>query len=129
LTASSGLAALTFEVLCLKLGFYLISDYSSVPLLDLVAYCGYAFLGIVLNMLVGVVLGSACYYLSLLWTGVCMGIFMVKTLRLLVQSTEPSQQNMGFGGQGSSATNKRNYLLFAAAIIQPLISYFLGVVL
>lgn len=42
--ASSGMAALVFEVLFLKLGFYLLNSVA-VPMLDLVAYCGYIFVG------------------------------------------------------------------------------------
>jgi hypothetical protein len=44
-TASRGLLLLVIEVLIVKFGFYLLN--SSLPLLDIVAYCGYKYVGYV----------------------------------------------------------------------------------
>jgi len=117
--ASSGLVALVFEVLFLKLGFYLLNSVT-VTILDLVAYCGYIFVGLVINQFVGVLGGSYIYYATTLVTGVFMAMFMVKTLRLLVLSDPNPVANAAL------PYNKRNYFLLSVAVWQLLMAYFLG---
>jgi hypothetical protein len=49
-TASSALGAVVFELVCLRLGCYLLSISNS-QLLDLVAYSGYKFVGVIISIL------------------------------------------------------------------------------
>ncbi|KAF8249908.1 hypothetical protein K440DRAFT_620347, partial [Wilcoxina mikolae CBS 423.85] len=49
-TASSAMGAVVFELVCLRLGCYLLSIGNS-QLLDLVAYSGYKFVGIIITIL------------------------------------------------------------------------------
>jgi hypothetical protein len=44
MTASKGLAVLVFEIAILKLGYYLLGA-STVPVLDITAYCAYKYVG------------------------------------------------------------------------------------
>jgi len=121
--SSKAIAFMLLEVILLKLGFYLLGNSAKIPVADLVAYCVYIFVGIVINMIVGLTFGSKIYYLCLLVTSSFMTIFMVSTLFLQLVVPDGSDQ---FSPVSSS--NSRNYFLFLIAILQPLISYLLGVV-
>jgi len=73
----------TLEVLCMRLGFYLLQV--PVPMLDLFSYTGYKYVGLCLNMVVGLVvghfgMGSRGYYVAFFWTASCMAYFMLKTM-------------------------------------------------
>ena len=59
LTATTAFAVVIFEILGLKLGCYLLSISNESQLLDLVAYSGYKFVGIIVTLAVGEFLGSA----------------------------------------------------------------------
>jgi protein transport protein YIF1 len=52
-TATKAFAIVAFELLGLKLGCYLLSINNDSTLLDLVAYSGYKFVGVVVNMCIG----------------------------------------------------------------------------
>src|ERR1700693_3237361 len=51
-TASTAFAIVFFEILSLKLGTYLLSISNESQLLDLVAYSGYKFVGVIATILV-----------------------------------------------------------------------------
>lgn len=73
------------EVVAIRLGFYLMD--SPVAILDLFSYTSYKYLGLCLNMLVGIVVGhfglffgSRGYYATFLWTATAASYFMLKTM-------------------------------------------------
>jgi hypothetical protein len=53
LTATTACAIVVVEILALKLGCYLLSISNESQLLDLVAYSGYKFVGIIVTLVVG----------------------------------------------------------------------------
>jgi len=106
MTASSGLFTLALEVLLIKLGFYLLS-YPPVLILDLVALCGYKFVGIIPIITAGWMFGWTGFIASFVVLALFMAIFMVKTLRLVVP--QPLEAN---------PKNVRNYALISIAILQ-----------
>ncbi|KAJ0757988.1 putative Yif1 family protein [Helianthus annuus] len=55
------------------------------PLLDIVAYAGYAFTGLRLAVL-GRIIVSYSYYFLMSWTCLCMGIVLVKTKKRVLFS-------------------------------------------
>jgi len=114
MTATKGLITLAFEVILIKAGFYLLNSLT-VPWFDVVAYCGYKYVGIVLT-LIGGFLGPYVYYALVITTGLFNAIFMVKSLKLVFPEG---------GGFGSPSTQKRNYFLFAIAILQLFLIYYL----
>jgi hypothetical protein len=114
MTASSGLAALLLELAILKTGFYVLSAFP-VSLWDIVAYCGYKFVGIVVTMLAGLLFDKYAYYGVLVYTSIAVGFFLVKTLRLLIPEVT------------IETGHKRNYFLVFVAATQILMSYILGV--
>eukprot|EP01102_Stenamoeba_stenopodia_P001042 TRINITY_DN1092_c0_g4_i1.p1 TRINITY_DN1092_c0_g4~~TRINITY_DN1092_c0_g4_i1.p1 ORF type:complete len:353 (+),score=68.17 TRINITY_DN1092_c0_g4_i1:72-1061(+) len=112
--ATTAFFVISTEVLFLKLGFYLLSNSFAVPFLDLVSYCGYVFVGIIVNILVGIGLGKYPYYLCMFCTALFMSFFMMRTLRLLIPHSQ-------------MPTQKRQYFLLLVAALQIVISYSLGI--
>lgn len=76
------------------------------PLLDMVAYAGYTFTGMCLAVLGRITLRYACY-LIILWTCLCMGIFLVKTMKQTLLAEVRSYD-----------TGKHHYLLLCIALTQ-----------
>ena len=58
LTATTAFAVVIFEILGLKLGCYLLSISNESQLLDLVAYSGYKFVGIIVTLAIEELLGG-----------------------------------------------------------------------
>lgn len=56
LTATTAFAVVIFEILGLKLGCYLLSISNESQLLDLVAYSGYKFVGIIVTLVISEIL-------------------------------------------------------------------------
>jgi hypothetical protein len=120
---SKSLMALVFEVAFVKAGFYFLSS-ASVPLLDIVSYCGYKYVGISISVLVGFLLGSKwCYYAALALTGIGMATFVVKSFRL---AAPPATAAHGAPNPAHANNNTRNYFLLACGIVQLVLFYFLG---
>lgn len=117
MTASSGLLSLVLEVAVLKFGFYLL-DSEEAAIWDLMAYSGYIFVSLVVNHLVGILLGKYLYFSVMLVNAFFMAMFMVRTLRLLVKPVRV---------RGAAVpANSRNYFLLGIAVLQFVFSYFLG---
>jgi len=115
ITATSGIGMLAFEVVLIKLGFYLLNALT-VPILDIVAYCGYKYVGITITILGGLIFGRLAYYALMLTTSVFMAIFMVKTLRVVFPES----------GENLQGPNKRNYLLATIALVTVFQNYYLA---
>ncbi|XP_073002017.1 uncharacterized protein [Typha latifolia] len=82
------------------------------PLLDLVAYAGYGFAGISLAILARII-WSFSYYFLLPWMCVCMGVFLVKTMkRVLLGGTRSYEKH---------PSRNHYFLLFMAAVQFPLL--------
>lgn len=105
---SSAVATTLLEVVIVRLGLYLLG--SPAVLLDLVAYTGYKYVSLCVNMSVGVLFGRTAYYCSLLWTGAMIAYFMLKTMA----NTVPL---------GASS---RDVMLAVFAVIQALGTWWLG---
>ncbi|CAN0037060.1 unnamed protein product [Ectocarpus sp. 12 AP-2014] len=92
---SSCIVTQLLEVLLIRLGLYLLN--SPAVVLDLVAYTGYKYVGLCINMTVGVFSGKTWYYLALLWTGSMMSFFMFKTMAHTVPTGSASREVMILG--------------------------------
>jgi len=116
--ATTGLISLCFEVVFLKLGFYLLNSLNA-SALDLLSYSGYIFVSIAFNHLVALFLGPPFFYVVSLVTSVFAAIFMVKTLRLIVLPDASGQTT-------PLSSNRRNYFVLTVALLQLVIAFFLG---
>ena len=106
------------EVLAIRVGFYMME--TNVPFLDLVSYTGYKYLGLCINLFVGLlgglfaVGGTTAYYVCFLWTASAASYLMLKVM----SHTVPLQT--------APAGPKREVMVFALAAVQPLFMSFVS---
>lgn len=118
ITASSALVWLFVEIMAILFSLYLCNVQAEIKSLDLLAFCGYKYFGMIVSCLGGLVFQSVGYYLILLWMSISIGFFMVRTLRLIIV---PESAPDGI----ARASKRRIYLLLFIALLQPLFMYFL----
>lgn len=94
-------ATQVLEVLAIRFGFYMMQ--APIAFLDLFSYTGYKYLGLCINMVVGLVLGhfglgATGYYITFVWTGVAASYFMLKTMAnnipVVTSATGPKREMM-----------------------------------
>lgn len=118
ITASSALVWLFVEIMAILFSMYICNVQAEIKWLDLLAFCGYKYFGMIVSCLGGLVFHSFGYYLILLWMSISIGFFMVRTLRLIIV---PESAPDGI----ARASKRRIYLLLFIAVLQPLFMYFL----
>lgn len=72
------------EILLIKLALYLLGHSKASAVLgffDVLAFVGYKYVGLCINMLVAMLFGWWVYYPTLLYTGLSMGYFIVRTFK------------------------------------------------
>ena len=84
---SSCMVMQILEILVIRLGLYLLQAPAS--LLDLLAVTGYKYVALNINMLLGLNLGSRVYLMSMLYTGLAMAYFSLKTFAQAVRLAGP----------------------------------------
>lgn len=89
------------QVLCIRFGCYMMQ--AQVSFLDLFSYTGYKYVGLCVNMLIGLLLGKlhlghGGYYVTFLWTALAAFYFMLKTMAnnipLVTAATGPKREVM-----------------------------------
>ena len=101
------------EVLIIRFGFYMME--APVAFLDLFSYTGYKYLGLCVNMLVGMALGQVAgygtsgFYVAFLWTASAASFFMLKTMAnnipTITAATGPKREVMVLAFAGSQAAS------------------------
>jgi len=79
MTASSLLAWMLAEVLVIWLCLYLLAVHSQLKWLDLVAFCGYKYVGMIASVGSGLIGGTYAYYLVLGYTALAIAYFLVSS--------------------------------------------------
>jgi hypothetical protein len=117
-TATSAFTVVLAEILTLKLGTYLLSISSSSQLLDLVAYSGYKFVGVILTLLLSETLNRTRFGTGTGGTGGWVGwtvflytfganaFFLLRSLRYVLL---PDQSGGGAGVMGGSVGSAASY--------------------
>lgn len=100
-----GLVGWFLQVALLKVSLLSLGS-GEAPLLDIVAYAGYTFTGMCLAIL-GKIMWSYSYYFMMPWTCLCMGIFLVKTMKRVL-----------FSEVRTYDSSKHHYLLLFIALAQ-----------
>ncbi|KAM3829961.1 protein YIF1B, partial [Vipera latastei] len=120
LLASSALAWLIAEVLAVLLGLYLAAVNTKLTPVDLVAFSGYKYVGMIASLLAGLVFGKTGYYTLLGWCCVTIFVFTIRSLRLkiLSEATEGVPRR-------DTQNQVRMYLTMAVAGLQPFLVYWL----
>ncbi|XP_033971178.1 protein YIF1B isoform X1 [Trematomus bernacchii] len=119
--ASSALVWLIMEVLAVLLSLYLVTVNTDLTTIDLLAFSGYKYVGMIVGVVSGLLFGRPAYYLSLLWCCAAIFVFMIRTLRLKLLSEAAAE-----GRQVRGSRNQlRMYLTMSIAGAQPLFMFWL----
>jgi len=115
--ASSALVWLIIELVALTLSLYIMSLNTQLKYLDIIAFCGYKFVGMTLSLLAGIAAGLSAYYGVLLWFCGTLVFFLVRTLRIQVL---PHQD------QETRGAKRSLYLILSVSLAQPLLMWWLS---
>ncbi|XP_077233530.1 uncharacterized protein LOC143875817 isoform X2 [Tasmannia lanceolata] len=113
---TKGLLGWFLQVALLKGMLYLLGS-GEAPLLDIVAYGGYAFTGLSLAVLAGIFFWSYAYYLLTALMCVSMGGFLVKTMKRVLFAEVRSYDRY---------SSRHHYLLLSLAVMQFPLFFWLG---
>ncbi|XP_071979552.1 protein YIF1B [Engystomops pustulosus] len=119
--ASSALAWLIVEVFAVLLSLYLVTVNTDLTTVDLVAFSGYKYVGMISGVLSGLLFGKTGYYIVLSWCCISIVFFMIRTLRLKILSEAAAEGVLVRGARNQL----RMYLTMAIAAVQPLFMYWL----
>uniref|UniRef100_A0AAZ3PXE0 Protein YIF1 n=1 Tax=Oncorhynchus tshawytscha TaxID=74940 RepID=A0AAZ3PXE0_ONCTS len=119
--ASSALVWLIMEVLVVLLSLYLVTVNTDLTTIDLVAFSGYKYVGMIVGVVAGLLFGRMGYYLTLLWCCISIFVFMIRTLRLKLLSEAAAQGVLVHGARNQL----RMYLTMSIAAAQPIFMYWL----
>ncbi|CAF0900609.1 unnamed protein product [Adineta ricciae] len=119
--ASSVLVWNIIEICVLCFTFYIFNVQSKLRTLDLIAYCGYKYVGMIAALSSYLLTHSLFVYrCSLLYVSLSLSYFLVKCLRLqILPDTGGSQP------YGSNGNKRRIYLLLLVVILQPFFIWYL----
>lgn len=109
---SKGLGVLTMEVLIIKLGLYLINARPT-PWLDVIAYRGYKFIGVVLTIVLGLAY-RRLYYPALFYSATAMGIFLMRSHRRIILPRDMDVR------EGQDLARRNAFLLFVWLLQYPI---------
>ena len=108
-----GLVGWFLQVSLLKMSLFSLGS-GEAPLLDIVAYAGYTFTGMCMAVF-GKIVWSYSYYFLMPWTCLCMGIFLVKTMKRVL-----------FAEVRTYDSSRHHYLLLFIAVAQLPLYVWLG---
>ncbi|KAL0305146.1 UNVERIFIED_CONTAM: hypothetical protein Sangu_3048300 [Sesamum angustifolium] len=112
---STGLLCWVLQVLLLEATLHSLGG-GEVPLLDMVAYAGYTFVGAAVIVAVRL-LADYLFCVATLWESLCMGVLLVKTMkRILISEVQSFEKN----------STKRNFILLFTAAAQIPLLFWLG---
>ncbi|KAI4215509.1 MAG: hypothetical protein LQ351_001978 [Letrouitia transgressa] len=125
LTATAALAIIIVEILGLKFGTYILSINNDSQLLDLVAYSGYKFVGVIVTLVVSEVLnrgqgtGGWAGWTVFTYTFLANAFFLLRSLKyvLLPDSSVSTPAGSGMHTVARSQRNRRTQFLFIYSYI------------
>ncbi|XP_038046473.1 protein YIF1B-like isoform X1 [Patiria miniata] len=116
--ASTALVWLIIEIVAVLLTLYIMNIHTALRKLDLVAFCGYKYVGMIVCVLASILFQSLGYYIALLYSSISIMFFLVRNMKLIILP-ESHEDSIGHGNK------RRLYLLLFIAIIQPVFIYWL----
>lgn len=116
--ASSALIWLIIEVVAVLLTTYITNIHTALRKLDLIAFCGYKYVGMIVCLLASILFSSGVYHLAVLYTSVAIVFFLIRNLKLMILPESPTD---GFG----HGNKRRMYILLFISAIQPVFIYWL----
>lgn len=116
--ASSALVWLVLELLIIMLSLYILNVNTDLRYMDILAYSGYKYIGMIAVLLAGLLFKYAGYYLLLLWFSFSTAYFLLKTLRIQIL---PHTEADGF----TRGSKRSLYLILSISIMQPILMWWL----
>ncbi|KAJ5612298.1 ER to Golgi transport protein Yif1 [Penicillium lagena] len=122
---TTAIAVIIFEILCLKLATYILSINQDSQLLDLVAYSGYKFVGIIATLVASEILtpgqgtGGWVGWTVFAYTFLANAFFLLRSLKyvLLPDSTDATMRTGSMHTVARSQRNRRTQFLFIYAYV------------
>lgn len=124
ISASSALAWTVVEMAVYMATLYITNIQTNLKMLDLLAYSGYKYVGVILSVLTSLVFSTTGYYVALLYSSLALAFFLVRALKAQVLS-ETQTENTQYGTPSIGSKRKLYFLLFVA-VTQPLLSWWLS---
>lgn len=118
ITSSTALVWMFIEVAVLLFSLYILNLTTDIKYLDLIAYCGYKYVGMILTLLAGMLFARIGYYVVLAWCSVSIAFFLVRSLKMAIV---PHSDHEGFSRGGK----RRMYMLLIIALAQPVFMWWL----
>ncbi|CAH8487917.1 unnamed protein product [Schistosoma turkestanicum] len=115
--SSEAFGWLLLEVLLSLFAIYILNIQNNISYLDIVAYCGYKFVSMIVVLVSYIGLDRPGYYFSLLYASLALAFFLIRSLKLKILphvEAYPSESN-----------KRRLYLLLLIALIQPFMMWWL----
>lgn len=117
--ASSVLAWGIIELIVHTVSLYVMNLKTSLAMLDLLAYCGYKYVGINAALLSSLIFKKFGYYVALVYFSVTLAFFLMRSLKLRVIP----QGHISYTATGNT---RRLYFIFFVAVIQPVLMWWLS---
>ncbi|CEJ59556.1 Putative ER to Golgi transport protein Yif1 [Penicillium brasilianum] len=122
---TTAIAVIIFEILCLKMAMYILTINNDSQLLDLVAYSGYKFVGIIVTLVASEILspgrgtGGWVGWTVFVYTFLANAFFLLRSLKyvLLPDSTDSTMRNGAMHTVARSQRNRRTQFLFVYAYL------------
>ncbi|XP_012255301.2 protein YIF1B-A [Athalia rosae] len=117
--ASSALAWGIIELVVYTITLYVMNMDTSLRTLDLLAYCGYKYVGINLALLTSLAFQRFGYYIVLVYFSISLAFFLVRSLKLRVIPE-------GHSSYSASGNKRRLYFILFVAALQPILMWWLS---
>ncbi|UZJ52861.1 hypothetical protein CBS101457_002181 [Exobasidium rhododendri] len=123
LVLSRALGIIFFEFILIKLGCYLLNIVGEHTVVDLLAYSGYKFVGVILTLLIGLMkLGRLSYWSIWAYTTAANAFFLLRSLRYVVLPDPSSPSSVTIT---QAQRSRRIQFLFSIAVAQSVFGWFL----
>jgi len=116
--ATKAIVVLILDFLFLKGGCYLLGIQGSNPIVDLLAYGGYKFVGVIATLLVGLVgFSRTLYTIAFVYTFLANAFFLLRSLRSVVLPDAGATPGV-VGTVSHAQRSRRITFLFLVAVVQ-----------
>lgn len=117
--SSTALAWGIIELLVHTITLYVMNLDTSLRTMDLLAYCGYKYVGINVALAASLIFRKLGYYCMLLYFGICLAFFLVRSLKLRVIPE-------GTTSYTATGNKRRLYFILCLAGLQPFLMWWLS---
>lgn len=110
--ASFALFWLLFEVICTVVGLHLIGVKGVLGFFNLLSYCSYKFVFMIVCLLDALIVNGSGYWIVLCYCSLALGYFLVRSLNVAIQA-----------GQAQLGSKPGLYLVMCLSLVQPLLMF------